>query len=136
MKPQIRAKFRLAAVTAAVLVAVACGGGDDSPTSDPTATAVDSTSGNQQVAARGDAESGRKLFTREGCSACHRINSDRLVGPGLAGIDKRGDDAYIRKSITQPGADVVEGFNNVMAEFSNLSDEQVDDLVAYLKTLE
>ncbi len=117
-----RQRIATALVLALGIVAVACSGGDSS--SEPAVTL-------SLVEARGE-----KLFRGEGCSACHRTNSSRLVGPGLAGIRHRGDDAYIRESIRDPGAVVVDGYNNVMSNFSGLSDAELDDLLAYLKTLE
>lgn len=83
----------------------------------------------------GDAERGRQRFTREGCSNCHATGSNRVVGPGLAGIGDRGDEAYIRQSIRDADAVIVDGFSNLMADFSRLSDQAVEDLIAYLMTL-
>ena len=116
------------------IVAVACGGGGDDEAS-PTATPV--SGGETQVAnLTGSAATGEQLFGSEGCSACHRTNSDRLVGPGLAGISDRGDDDYIRESLTDPAAVLVEGYPNVMTRFDHLSDQELEDLVAYLNTLD
>ncbi|PJF41567.1 MAG: hypothetical protein D6737_00980 [Chloroflexi bacterium] len=92
----------------------------------------------------GDAENGAALFTANGCSACHNFDSDdALVGPGLLTIAERaalrveGLDAveYIRQSIVEPSAFVVEGFPPAMPPFTTLSEEEVNDLIAYLFTL-
>lgn len=103
-------------------------------TETPQATTEPTTSpGNG--ATDGDPEEGETLFSSQGCSSCHNTNSESRVGPGLAGISERGDEEYIRESITDPGAVVVEGYNNIMPDLG-LEEEQVDHLVAYLQTLE
>ena len=61
-----------------------------------------------------------------------------IVGPSLQGIGSRHDEAYIRQSILDPNAVVVEGFpaDTMPAVWgTELSGEQVDQLVAYLLTL-
>ena len=47
------------------------------------------------------------------------------------------DDAYLRESILQPNAKIVSGFEpNVMPNFQGqLSEEQVIQLIAYIKSL-
>jgi cytochrome c oxidase subunit 2 len=71
------------------------------------------------------------------CSGCHSTGADPVVGPGLAGVSSRGDDAYIRQSIVEPGAVIVDGFPPAMPSGfgTTLSTEQLDDLIAYLKSL-
>ncbi len=89
-------------------------------------------------------EKGQRLFRTESCSACHSTGSNRVVGPGLAGIKdaagsrRPGLDAseYLRESIVTPGEFVVDGFSNIMPEFSRLSADDIDNLIAYMQTLE
>jgi cytochrome c2 len=79
---------------------------------------------------------GRTLFASK-CSICHDPNSTRtIVGPGLKGVLKRptlpisGHPATaesIRFQLRQP--------MGRMPSFAYLSDEQVEDLIAYLNTL-
>ena len=46
------------------------------------------------------------------------------------------DDAYIRESIITPTAKVVEGYRPIMPTFrGQLTEEQIIDLIAYIKTL-
>jgi cytochrome c2 len=86
---------------------------------------------------------GQALFASNGCSACHSTGSSVVVGPGLAGVGDRAGtrvsglsaDDYIRQSVRDPMAYVVEGFNPLMPSFSTLSDAEINDLIAYLKTL-
>lgn len=138
----------LAGVIAAT--AAACGGGDDdSPTATattqaPTATTQAATPTATTSSVAGDPEEGEELFTSAGCSACHSTGSNQVVGPGLAGIGERAEtrvegltaDEYIAQSMRQPGAYVVQGFPPVMTSFDYLSDQEIADLTAYLKTLE
>jgi cytochrome c2 len=92
------------------------------------------------VATGGDAEAGKNLFTP--CSACHSTGDNKVVGPGLAGVYDRagsrtslGADAYIEQSVREPGAFVVDGFSAVMPSFDYFSADDVENLIAYLKTL-
>ena len=86
---------------------------------------------------------GGAAFKSNGCSACHSTGTDRIVGPSLAGIGFRAARRtnlpavdYIRESITDPLAFIVEGFPPVMpTTFANLPAEEVDNLIAYLLTL-
>ncbi|MDP6823219.1 MAG: cytochrome c oxidase subunit II [Dehalococcoidia bacterium] len=82
-------------------------------------------------------ERGASTFDSSGCSGCHSTGSDDRLGPGLAGISARQNDDYIRESIINPGAFVVEGFSPVMTETfgDTLSSDELNDLIAYLKTL-
>lgn len=102
----------------------------------------------------GDPEAGEALFNQQaidsapGCVTCHSTQpGEVLVGPSLAGIanqagervEGQSAEEYLRTSILEPDAHVVEGFSpGVMyQEYEQaLSDEQVDNLVAYLLTLE
>ncbi|HEV2469825.1 MAG TPA: cytochrome c oxidase subunit II [Candidatus Sulfotelmatobacter sp.] len=89
---------------------------------------------------------GEKLFAELGCSTCHRTDTQGR-GPNLQGVfgkpvllqDGRSvtaDENYIRESILDPGAKVVNGFKPVMPTFQGLvSEEQLNALVAYVKSL-
>lgn len=82
------------------------------------------------------------------CITCHSIDGSTLVGPswqGLYGNDVQledgttvtADDAYIRESILQPNVKVHQGFPAVMPAFEGiLTDQQIDDIIAYIQTLE
>lgn len=95
----------------------------------------------------GDAnvEAGKDLFSQSvigsqaGCITCHSLSEGEvIVGPSMAGIGARGDAAYIRESIVDPNAVLVDGFSadtmpNVWA--GELTGEQIDQVVDYLLTL-
>ncbi len=92
----------------------------------------------------GDAVNGKTVFTANGCSACHSTGTDKLIGPGLAGVLERAAtrvegisaEEYIEQSIRDPGAFVVTDFSNLMpTSFGSLPDSDIQDLIAYLATL-
>ena len=88
--------------------------------------------------------SGEELFVEIGCQACH-ADEDTDVAPTLTGIwgsdlsldDGRTvtvDEAYVRLAITDPGADIVAGYDARMPTFG-LSDSEIDRLVDYVRSL-
>lgn len=94
---------------------------------------------------------GAALFKTKGCVACHSLDGSEKIGPTLKGIyqssqkvvtdgkrrEVTADEAYLRRSIQNPNADVVEGFRSgLMPPFGEmLSAEEVEALVKYLKEI-
>ena len=88
---------------------------------------------------------GADLFTNIGCTACHSLNDDVIVGPGMSGISERAVNrveglspkSYIYQSIVKPNEFVVEEFqSNLMPEYGNLlKEEEINTLVSYLLSL-
>jgi cytochrome c oxidase subunit 2 len=94
------------------------------------------------------AEAGRQLFSSLGCITCHGIQA-----PSMAGLFGRRqevrlpsgrtevvtvDEAYLRESITNSTAKVVRGYEPVMPSYqvpSSVTEEQVSNLVAYIRSL-
>lgn len=102
------------------LVLAACGGGDRSSLT-------------------GDA-----LANEIGCFACH-TESDTGIAPTLHGIwgeevvfddgtSATVDEVYVRNSIADPGAQIVDGYDARMPTF-NLTDDELDRLVDYVRSL-
>lgn len=98
--------------------------------------------GNDEVSA----ELGEQLYTQNACQTCHSTDGTRLVGPsfqGLFGSERTfadgstttADEEYIRQSITDPNSQVVEGFPPSMVSFSYLSDNEIQSLIEFIKTL-
>jgi cytochrome c oxidase subunit 2 len=89
------------------------------------------------------------LWTQQfGCQACHSIDGSPLVGPtwlGIFGSQEQLTDgstvtvdaAYIAESIHNPGAKIVAGFQNLMPANvgAELTDDQINDIVAFLESL-
>ncbi len=90
---------------------------------------------------------GRGLYTSKGCSGCHSINGTRIVGPSFKGLwgttshlsDGRNlvvDENFVRKHILDPRSLPVTGYPQVMPSFKGqLTDEQINDIIAFLKTV-
>lgn len=92
---------------------------------------------------------GAELARDYGCTACHSAGSDAMAGPGWGGLHGRdvwlhdgsivaADDDYIRRAITDPDAEIVRGYEpGIMPAFANdFDEEQLDALVAYIRSLE
>jgi cytochrome c oxidase subunit II len=104
------------------------------------ATWLDSQ-GSQSLASQGD-----RLFKQLGCNGCHRADS-LARAPVLAGLYGQtvrlqdgsqllADESYIRRSILEPSAQVVDGWQPIMPTFQGqLSEEQLLALVAYVRSI-
>lgn len=92
-------------------------------------------------------EYGQELYKSKACFTCHSLDGTPSVGPTFKGIFGHEvkltdgsavvvDENYIRKSILEPQAQIVEGFQPVMPTFQGvLNNEQIDALIAFLKTV-
>jgi cytochrome c oxidase subunit 2 len=90
---------------------------------------------------------GAALFEQHRCGSCHGAPTAQMRGPTLEGIYGRmipladgstavAEDNYLRESIVRPGARLVAGYQNLMPTFEGqLSEEELNDLVAYIKSL-
>ena len=89
---------------------------------------------------------GQALVAGLGCAACHSINGSAGIGPtwlGLSGSKVKlsdgsvvtADDAYLKESIKAPQAKIVAGFETQLMPNFGLSDSDIADIVAYIKTL-
>ncbi|MFQ6058141.1 MAG: c-type cytochrome [Anaerolineae bacterium] len=126
-----RAIAVLALVSGAFLVA--CGG---APPPTPTSAPV------------GDPAKGREVYEAQACAACHMINGQGgTVGPDLSHVGTEGATRkpgvpaadYIRESILDPDAFVVEGFSAGLMPRNfgdRLSERELNDLIAYLLSLQ
>ncbi len=92
------------------------------------------------------AAAGEKLFTDLACITCHRDDAKALA-PQLKGlfghaVQLQGggtaivDESYIRESIVNPQAKIVNGFPPIMPTFQGLvTEEQLLQLIAYVRSL-
>jgi len=95
------------------------------------------------------AELGAQVAQTQGCAGCHSVDGSQLVGPTWLGLyDSQvtldddttvvADADYLRRSIVETNAEIVKGFPaSVMPGIykDTLSEEQIDALVEYIKSL-
>jgi cytochrome c oxidase subunit 2 len=81
---------------------------------------------------------GKAIFDSAGCAGCHTLQaagSTAEVGPDLDTVLVGADEGFVRTSITDPNAEIAEGYQpNVMpGDYEQrLSDEELDALVQFL----
>jgi cytochrome c oxidase subunit 2 len=92
------------------------------------------------------AAAGEKLFTDLTCITCHRDDAQARA-PQLKGLfghtvhlqggaTALADEAYIRESIVNPQAKIVDGFLPIMPTFQGMvNEEQLLQLIAYVRSL-
>ena len=97
------------------------------------------------------ADQGWEVLRKNGCNACHSQDGSKLVGPSylsgwgntrtvVTGRDEREvtmDEEYVKRSIYEPNADVVKGYNKgLMLSYEGMvSEEEIKLIVEYLKEL-
>ena len=90
--------------------------------------------------------SGKALVAANGCAACHSIDGSKGIGPtwaGLAGsqVELSGGttvtatDDFLYESIKEPQATIVAGFESAQMPAYGFDDQQIADIIAYIKTL-
>jgi cytochrome c oxidase subunit 2 len=118
-------------VVALTALVSACGSSDKGP-DDSTLSAA--------------GQRGKQVANDNGCASCHSTSGSRSTGPtwkGLAGSTVEladgtkvtADDEYLRRAITDPKAQVVDGYPSGVMPTYDLSDADLDDLIAYLHDL-
>ena len=98
------------------------------------------------------ADQGWEVLRRNGCNACHSVDGSKLIGPSYLGgwggtrtvvTDREEreitvDAEYVKRSIYEPNADVVKGFNKSLMqpyEEGMVSEQDVELIIEYLKKL-
>lgn len=97
------------------------------------------------------ADQGWQVLTRNGCNACHSSDGSKLIGPSYLGawggmrtvvsgreeMEVTVDEDYIKRSIFDPDAEVVQGYNSgLMLSYEGMvSEEEVELIIEYLKAL-
>ncbi|BCW98468.1 MAG: hypothetical protein KatS3mg024_1295 [Armatimonadota bacterium] len=113
-------------------------------TSPPAASNAAASSNDAALVAEGE-----KLMARYACSSCHSSDGSRIVGPTFKGLygssvtvlvdgkerTVRADEAYIERSIREPNAEIVKGYQPLMPGQPNLTAEEVKAMIAYIKSL-
>lgn len=91
-----------------------------------------------------DITAGRTVAETNGCLACHSLDGSQVVGPTWQGLWGRRerlidgsvvtvDEAYVRKSIVNPAAQIVDGFAPVMLSYE-LPEDDMQTLLAFLRS--
>jgi cytochrome c oxidase subunit 2 len=93
---------------------------------------------------------GKRLSATKGCVACHSSDGTRLVGPSFKGVyglreivtrdgeeyEITVDEDYLRRSIREPNAEIVKGYQALMPPTDGLvTDDEIEALIAYIKSL-
>jgi cytochrome c2 len=153
----MRKMIFLVALVAMIAMLAACGGGSSAPAA-PAAPAAQQPA----PASGGNPDTGKALFSQSilagnaGCITCHSLEPGKvLVGPSMAGIGTRAAttvpgqtaEEYLRESIVDTNAFLAKGCNandpqaqcaaGIMPQDwpQKLSEQQIDDLVAYMLSL-
>ncbi|MBL6962209.1 MAG: cytochrome c oxidase subunit II [Bacteroidetes bacterium] len=107
---------------------------------------------NRDESASADAEHiGLQVIKKNACIACHSLDGSKIVGPSFKGLYGRSitvetdgktrillaDDEYIKRSIYEPNADVVEGYNKgLMISYKDkLTEEEMAEVIDFIKSL-
>lgn len=93
-------------------------------------------------------ERGERWYTTYGCNACHSLDGTPGVGPtwqGLYGSQRQftdgtsttADDEYLYNSIRNPGATIVEGYQDLMPAnvAADMTDDQINDVIRFIESL-
>lgn len=125
---------------AMALGAVACGGDDTTTPIGGGATPAGSVAPGEASAGNGE-----NLARTNGCAGCHGQDFKGGAGPGWVGLAGStvkladgssvvADDVYLTTAIKNPSAQISGGYNLKMPA-NNLTDAEVADIVAFIKTL-
>lgn len=107
------------------------------------------TASNETISEADLAKMGETVFTLKGCGACHKTDGTNLLAPswkGLFGkeekIKENGkessvkvDEAFIKESIKEPSKKIAVGFEKIAMPIFPVTDEEIDQLIAFIKTL-
>jgi len=92
---------------------------------------------------------GRGLLEKHGCLGCHTLDGKPGVGPTFKGLWGRSEivltngrerhitvnEPYLRRSLLEPNADVVKGFQPIMPSFNGmLKEDEIKAIIDYFRT--
>ncbi len=92
-------------------------------------------------------EEGRRLAGVQGCLKCHSVDGTRHIGPTWVDLYLRqqrlesgkeilADEAYLTRSMMDPGAEIAKGFQNVMPTYQGkLAPPEAAAIVEFIKSL-
>lgn len=99
-------------------------------------------------AKKGKESPGKKLYQSKGCFACHTIDGKKGLGPSFKGLWGKKETvvtggterkqvvnaAYIEKSLKNPNADIVKGFQPIMPP-QKLSKKEMQQMIDFIKSM-
>jgi cytochrome c oxidase subunit 2 len=92
-------------------------------------------------------EEGRRIAAEQGCMKCHSVDGTRHIGPTWTDLYLReeklasgkrivADESYLTRSMMEPAAEIVAGFQNVMPTYQGkLTPPDVAAVLEYIKSL-
>ena len=91
-------------------------------------------------------ELGQNLAVLKGCGACHSVDNTIKIAPSWKGLYGSRvelndgniitvDDAYLIESIKEPNAKIVKGFTRGAMPPIKLTEDEINALVAYIKSV-
>jgi cytochrome c oxidase subunit 2 len=146
----MRLRWNLVALSALTIASAAflaaCGNQSAPPTSSAVETATKPAETKPEAPKDSEAAKGKLVFIQTGCNACHMNSAVGNQYPDLRGLYgsqvklKDGstvvaDEAYLRESITNPNKVIVAGYPPTMPPYGYLKEEQLNQLIAYIKSL-
>lgn len=102
------------------------------------------------VAGSAQKHEGLQIMQNNGCIACHSLDGSKLVGPSYKGlygkevtVISKGksknitvDEEYIKRSIYDPNADIVKGYNKglMLSYKEEIGEEELEKIIDYFKS--
>lgn len=94
----------------------------------------------------GSVSMGEKISMQKDCAACHSVDGTEGIGPTFKGLygkttiltdgsEVHVDEEYLIESIQQPNKKIVIGYEADMMPEDPLSDEELSQIIDYIKTL-
>ncbi len=92
---------------------------------------------------------GEQLYTLKGCVTCHKTDGTTLLAPAWNGLfgkketviadgntsDVIVNEEYIKESVLEPQKKITKGFEKVLMPVLTVSNEEIDQLIVYIKSL-
>jgi len=77
---------------------------------------------------------GETLFQAKGCVGCHQRGDlgQLQIGPNLTGLGGRATEEYVRQSVTDPQAYLVDGYQGIEMPELSLTEAELDVLIDFL----
>ncbi len=89
---------------------------------------------------------GASLYTKQACNTCHSVDGSDGTGPSWLGTWEQNrpfadggsavmDANYVRESIVNPMAHIVQGYEGVMPAYPNLTERELSGIIAYIREI-